>query len=51
VCTAVNQLDALKNQIEAQTGKEISEDAAPELLQYITNVQTFLVIASGTISC
>jgi hypothetical protein len=51
VCTAINKLNALKEQIEAQTGKKVAADAAPELLQYITNVQTFLVIASGVGSC
>ena len=51
VCAAINELNALKNQIEAQTGKKVSEDAAAELLQYITNVQTFLVLASGVGSC
>ena len=47
VCPAIKQLDALKEQIEAQTGKFVSEDAAAELLQYITNVQTFLVCVRG----
>ena len=51
VCTAINELNALKNQIEAQTGEKVSEDTSTVLLQYITNVQTFLVIASGVGSC
>ena len=51
VCAAVNILDALKNQIEAQTGKKVSEDAAPVLLEFVTNVQNYMLWATGVGSC
>lgn len=51
VCAAVNQLDALQNQLEAQTGKKVSEDAAALLLPFIDNVQAYMMIATGIDSC
>jgi hypothetical protein len=38
ICAAVNQIEAFKNQIEAQRGKKISDDAADLLLQYADNL-------------
>lgn len=34
LCTAINQLEAFKSQVTAQTGKKISPEAASDLLQY-----------------
>ncbi len=51
VCAAVNMLDALKRQIEAQTGKKISEAAAPVLLEFITNAQTYMLVMTGVGAC
>jgi hypothetical protein len=47
ICAAVNQLDALANQVEAQTGKKISAEASALLLSYIANVQAGLQSGSG----
>ena len=49
VCAAVHELGALKNQIIAQTGKKVSQEAAAQLLPYITNVQNFLMYTSATV--
>jgi len=49
VCAAVNELNALKQQIAAQTDKKISAEAAAELLPYITSVQSFLMFSSATL--
>lgn len=38
ICAAINGLEALKNQIEAQTGKKIFDDAANEVITYIDSV-------------
>ena len=38
ICAAVGQLRAFKNQIEAQRGKKVSEDAADLLIQYVDNL-------------
>jgi hypothetical protein len=51
VCAAVNILGALKNQIQAQTGKKVSADAAPLLLNFTTNVQNYMLIMTGVGSC
>lgn len=51
VCAAVNVLDALKNQVEAQTGKKISEEAAAVLLEFISSVQGYMLIVTGVDSC
>ena len=40
VCTAVNELGALINHINAQKGKKISEEAATQLIAYVNNVIT-----------
>ena len=50
VCAAVNQLDALKNQIATQTVNKVSEDAAPLLLAYISNVQNYMLFVSRIVS-
>ena len=42
VCTAVNQLDAFKNQVAAQTGKKISSEAASQVLEYADSVIFYL---------
>jgi hypothetical protein len=34
VCTAVNQIDAFKNQVAAQTGNKISAEAASQVIAY-----------------
>jgi hypothetical protein len=39
ICTAINQIDALDNQVNAQTGKKISVDAAAEVLDYSGSVK------------
>ena len=51
VCAAINQLNALKAHIGGLPDKKVSEDVSSDLLQYITNVQTFLVITSGVNRC
>jgi hypothetical protein len=38
ICAAVNQLQAFENQIEAQRGKKISDEAATLLIDYTNNV-------------
>ena len=51
VCAAIDELEALKSQIEAQTGKKISEDVSPLLLAYITNVQNYMLLVTGVGEC
>jgi hypothetical protein len=51
VCTAVNQLGALKNEIEAHTGRKVSEDAALVLVEFITNAQTYMLAMTEAGSC
>ena len=51
VCAAVNQMDALKNQIAAQRGKKISDEATVVLLGFVTNAQQQMLINSGVDSC
>jgi hypothetical protein len=43
VCAGVNQLEAFQNQIEAQTGKKVSAEAAAELIAYAENVIEWLL--------
>jgi len=38
ICTAVNQLEALINQVNAQRGKKISDDAADQVIAYTQSV-------------
>ena len=42
VCTAINELDAFKNQVAAQTGKKISPDAASLVIEYADSVILYL---------
>ena len=43
ICAAVNQLEALKNEINAQRGKKIAEAAADMLVDYANNLITQLL--------
>ena len=43
ICAAVNQLGAFINEIEAQTGKKLSEESATFLIEYTNNVITWLL--------
>ena len=38
ICAAVNQVEAFKNQVEAQSGKKISDEAADMIIEYANNV-------------
>jgi hypothetical protein len=38
ICAAVNELNALRNQIQAQRGKKISAEAADLLIAYVSNL-------------
>ena len=38
ICPAINQLEAFKNQIEAQKGNNISDEAAELLIAYANNI-------------
>jgi hypothetical protein len=38
ICAAVNELRAFKNQIEAQRGKKVSDEAANLLMEYAQNI-------------
>ena len=38
ICAAVNQLEALINQVNAQRGKKISDDAADQVITYAQSV-------------
>jgi hypothetical protein len=38
ICAAVNQLEALKNQTNAQRGRKISDEAANLIIEYINNI-------------
>ena len=51
ICAAVGVLGALKNQVEAQRGKKVSEEAAGLLLPFITNVQNYIMIMTGVNTC
>jgi hypothetical protein len=50
-CSALNNLNAFKNQVDAQTGKEISTEAANELKSYADSVSQYLLsqLPSGVI--
>ena len=50
ICSAVNGLNALINEINAQTGKKISTDAATEIINYATSLSDYL-ISSNELSC
>jgi hypothetical protein len=43
ICAAVNQLEAFRNQIEAQRGEKLSDEAADLLTEYADNVTANLV--------
>ena len=49
VCAAINKLTAFNHQIEAQTGKKISVEAALQVLDYSDSVMLYLhtLLASG----
>jgi hypothetical protein len=49
ICTAVNQLGAFKNQVEAKRGKQLPDDAADQLMQYADNIiiQLFAKLPEG----
>ncbi|MCK5232375.1 MAG: hypothetical protein KAR13_19035 [Desulfobulbaceae bacterium] len=38
ICAAVNQLEALKNQVEAQRDNKISDEAANLIIEYVDNI-------------
>jgi len=38
ICTAINQLEALKNSIDAQSGKKISDEAADQIIAYVDSL-------------
>lgn len=42
ICTAINQLNAFKNEVNAQTGKKISDDAANQLIEYTDSLVSYL---------
>jgi hypothetical protein len=43
VCAAVNELESLKNQVDAQTGKKISLEASTEVKGYAESVALYLL--------
>jgi hypothetical protein len=43
ICAAVNQLGAFKNQVNAQIGKKISEEAAENIIGYTNGVIAYLL--------
>lgn len=43
VCAAVNELEAFRNQVYAQTGKKISADAAARVMAYAESVSGYLL--------
>jgi hypothetical protein len=43
ICTAINQLEAFKNQVNAQRGKKISDEAAGEIIAYTDSVIAYLL--------
>ena len=43
ICTAINQLEALINQVNAQRGKKISEEAAYDIIEYTNSVISWLL--------
>ena len=38
ICTAINQLEALKKSIDAQRGKKISDEAADQIIAYVDSL-------------
>ena len=38
ICAAVNQLEAFKNQVEAQRGKKLTDEEADELIETVREV-------------
>ena len=38
ICAAVNQLEAFKNQVNAQRGNEVSDEAADLFIEYADNL-------------
>ena len=38
ICTAINQLEALKKSINAQRGKKISNEAADQIIAYVNSL-------------
>ena len=43
VCAAINKLEALKNEINAQRGKKISNEAANEVIAYTDSVIAYFL--------
>ena len=43
ICAAINQLNALKNQVNAQRGNKISDEAADEIIAYADSVIAYLL--------
>jgi hypothetical protein len=43
ICAAVNKLEALKNEVNAQTGKKIAEEAAVEVIAYADSIINWLL--------
>ena len=43
VCTAINELEAFKSQVDAQTGKKISAEAANQVKDYTDSVALYLL--------
>jgi hypothetical protein len=43
ICTAINKLEALKNEVNAQRGKKISDEAADEVIAYADSVIAYLL--------
>lgn len=43
ICAAINQLNALKNQVNAQRGNKISDEAANEIIAYADSVIAYLL--------
>ena len=49
ICAAINQLESLENQVNAQRGNKISGEAADEIIAYTDSVIAYLLsqLASG----
>jgi Tol biopolymer transport system component len=43
ICAAINQLESLKNQVNAQRGNKISDEAADEIIAYTDSVIAYLL--------
>jgi hypothetical protein len=43
ICTAINQLGAFKNQVEAKRGKSLTDETSDQLIQYADNIITQLL--------